>query len=130
MELNPSLRLSSGLYVFNVVVRVILDEPEQGWTSEGEELDPMIGYYQPYVVTAASTAAAASIIERLLAEHEPDPDEPQGSVDDIEFALIPAEAVADKMPEGAWRTTAGCWLEAGRVMFADDEHEAFDPLED
>jgi hypothetical protein len=134
MRLDESRRFPSGLFHFRAVVRVQLEEPLEMELEADDPDDPVIGYYQTYGVTASDLTHAARLLETHLASTTSS-DDPPGSIEDIEFALVGPDEVDDQLVEEA-RAVAGVHFTSGRIFFGSEEfdEEDFDdqafPFED
>ena len=122
MRILDDRSLPSGLFYFRVIVQIAIDEEIVELDDEGEAMEPLRGYFQTFGVTASSFADATARVEAILARHEPtggDSDDPKGSVQMIEAAVLAPEEVEQ---EGSgWRTAPGLHFTSGRVFFTSDE---------
>jgi hypothetical protein len=121
MKLDESKRFPSGLFHFRAVIRVQLDDPLEMELEADDPDETVIGYYQTYGVTASDTRHAAGLLEEHLASSV-SADDPPGTVQDVDFALLGPEEVDDQLSEAA-RNTPGIHFESSRIFFGAEEFE-------
>ena len=127
MRLDESRRFPSGLFHFRAVVRVQLEEPLDMELDAEDPDDPVIGYYQTYGVTASDLTHAARLLETHLAANA-STDDPPGSIEDVEFALLGPKEVDDQLSDEA-TGTPGIHFTSGRIFFGAEEFDE-DDLDD
>jgi len=129
MKLNSEYALPSGLYYFRVIVQITVEEEIIEVDQDGDEMDPLQGYFQTFGVTASGLSDAIQVAEEMLAKHEPaggSSDDPKGSIQMIEACLLDPESV--ELDEDEWKTERGVHFVSGRVLFAgEDAFEDEDP---
>jgi hypothetical protein len=121
--LSKDKELRRGLYHFQVIVRVRLDEKIYEKTEDGEPLEPSQGYYCTFGVTEGSIALAAALVEDELWKRVPvgGSEDPFGSIEAIEVHLLAPGEVECK--GDAWKNSVGIHWESGRAYFADTDED-------
>ena len=122
MELKRDKALPCGLYHVRVIVRVAVDEEIIEQTENGNEMDPLQGFYRSYGVTARSLADASAIVEESLWAQQPaggSSDDPKGSIEMIESTAMNPAVV--ELEGDDWRNKRGIHYVSGRVFFSGDD---------